>query len=159
LKHPVYIITSYHNISYCITYHILSYHTISYYIIYIVSYHIIYHIISYHIIYHIIPYRIISCHIKIYSESDIRENLQESIFRECRYVLHHVVYWQRFSIRTTHMFNVMFYIITEHKHNVSEAHATVLCSASIRSFLRINLHGRSPKGPSSAATVCSPKNT
>jgi len=35
--------------------------------------------------------------------------------------------------------------------------ATVLCSASQRSFLRVNLYGRSPKDPRSAATICSPK--
>ena len=35
--------------------------------------------------------------------------------------------------------------------------ATVLHSASQRSFLKVNLHGRSPKGPRFAATVYSPK--
>ena len=35
--------------------------------------------------------------------------------------------------------------------------ATVLHSASQRSFLRVNLHGSSLKGPRSAATVYSPK--
>ena len=34
--------------------------------------------------------------------------------------------------------------------------ATVLHSASQRSFLRVNLHGRSPKGPRFPATVYSP---
>ena len=37
--------------------------------------------------------------------------------------------------------------------------ATVLCSASLRSFLRVILRVRSPKGPRSAATVDSRKDT
>jgi len=41
--------------------------------------------------------------------------------------------------------------------NADKTDATVLHSASQRSFLRVNLHGRSPKGPRFAATVYSPK--
>jgi hypothetical protein len=37
--------------------------------------------------------------------------------------------------------------------------ATVLCSLTLRSFLRVNLHGRSPKGPRFTANVYSPKDT
>ena len=43
------------------------------------------------------------------------------------------------------------------RHIILVSVATVLCSASLRSFLRVILRVRSPKGPRSAATVYSQK--
>jgi len=56
---------------------------------------------------------------------------------------------------------IYFFVLDEkwNKHHPCVGTVTVLCSASLRSFLRVILRVRSPKDPRSAATVCSQKDT